>query len=46
MFVIAATVAVIAAVVARIVTVVRADRPTTPPRSHHHEVDRYSMRTV
>jgi hypothetical protein len=46
MFVIAGTVAVTAAVIARLVAVVRADRPITPPRSHHHERDQYSMRIV
>lgn len=46
MFVIAGTVAITAAVIARLVAVVRADRPITPPRSHHHEIDQYSMRVV
>lgn len=43
MFVIAASIAVSAAVVARLITFVRDDRPSTPPRSHH-ELDRHSMR--
>jgi hypothetical protein len=43
MFVIAGTLAVTAAVIARLVGVVQDDRPTSPPRSDH-ELDRHSMR--
>jgi hypothetical protein len=34
------------AVVARLVTVVRTDRPSGPPRSHGHEDDPRSARTL
>jgi hypothetical protein len=34
------------AVVARLATVVRTDRPSSPPRSHAHETDRRSARTL
>ena len=46
MFVIAGTVAVTAAVIARLITAIRTDRPTAPPRSHHHEIDPFTMRVV
>lgn len=46
MFVIAGAVAVSAAVIIRFISAVRADRPTSPPRSHQHEIDPYSMRLV
>lgn len=45
MFVIAGTIAVTAAVVARLIGVVQDDRPTSPPRSDH-ELDRHSMRIM
>ena len=44
MFVIAGTVAITAAVIARLVVVVRGDRPSSPPRSHDHEIAPFSMR--
>ena len=46
MFVIAGTIAVTAAVVARLITAVRDDRPSSPPRSHHRDIDQYPMRIV
>jgi len=33
-----------AATVAHLVTVVTHDRPSSPPRSHDHEVDRHTAR--
>jgi hypothetical protein len=41
MVVIVFAVAVTVAVIARLTTYVRDDRPSSPPRSHFHEVDRY-----
>lgn len=41
MFVIAAATAT-AAVIARLAIDVRDDRPSSPPRSHFHEIDQYS----
>jgi hypothetical protein len=35
-------IAIVVAVVARLVTVVRTDRPLTAPRSHSHELDQHS----
>lgn len=35
---------IVAAVVARLMTVVRTDRPLTAPRSHSHELDPQSTR--
>jgi hypothetical protein len=46
MFVIAGLVAVTAAVIAHLIAVVRADRPISPPRSHHHEIDPHTMRII
>ena len=46
MIVIAGAVAVTAAVVARLISDVRGDRPSSPPRSHHHDIDQHSMRIV
>jgi hypothetical protein len=43
MFGIAATV-VISAVIARVTTVILNDRPSSPPRSHDHEVDPFYAR--
>ncbi len=34
----------IVTVVARLVTAVRNDRPSSPPRSHAHEIDPQAMR--
>jgi hypothetical protein len=39
-----APIAIIVAVVARLVTVVMNDRPLTAPRSHTHELDPQSTR--
>jgi hypothetical protein len=33
-------------VAARLVTVVRNDRPLSPPRSHAHELDQHSARLL
>jgi hypothetical protein len=38
MFVVAVLIAIAIAIVARLVTVVRTDRPSTTPRSHIHEL--------
>lgn len=46
MFAIIVTVAATSAVIAHLITVVRSDRPVTPPRSHRHEIDRATMRLV
>ena len=46
MFVIAGAIAITAGVITRLVIVVRANRPTSPPRSHQHEIDPYTMRVV
>jgi hypothetical protein len=45
MFTVALVVMVIA-VIARLVAVVRDDRPLTTPRSHTHELDRHSAGTL
>ena len=42
MFTILIATAIAIAVVGRLVTVVRGDRTTTPPRSHTHELDPHS----
>jgi hypothetical protein len=34
------------AAVARLVAVVHADRPLTPPRSHGHQVDPFAVRIL
>jgi hypothetical protein len=44
MFIVA--VAATAAVITGLIAVVRGDSPTTPPRSHHDEVDHHSMYVV
>jgi len=46
MFVIAAAVALAAALIAYLATYVRNDRPSSPPRSHFHEVDLYSSHAL
>ena len=46
MFVIAAAVAVTVALIAHLATSVRNDRPSSPPRSHFHEVDLYSSHAL
>lgn len=42
MFIIVAAVAVTVAVIAHLSIYVRSDRPSSPPRSHFHEIDQYS----
>jgi hypothetical protein len=39
-------IAIAIAVVAGLVTVVRNDRPLTPPRSHPHEIEPHSARLL
>ena len=46
MFIIAAAVAAGAAIIAHLAVSVRNDRPSSPPRSHFHEVDQYSSRAL
>ena len=43
---IAIAIAVSVAVAARLVNVVRNDRPLSPPRSHFHELDQHSARLL
>jgi hypothetical protein len=42
MFFIVAAVAITVAVITRLAIHVLGDRPSSPPRSHFHEADRYS----
>lgn len=46
MFFIVAAVAITVAVIARLAIHVHGDRPTSPPRSHFPEADRYSSLTL